>query len=155
YLAYASRPGEISLARLNLSTEMFEPLFGFPLAPGADPTQPSVLDLFVPTNLWGDHGGHLFFTNARTVYQVDLAGGGLTAIASVLPEDRNAVGGIWGIGPVLFASDRLGSTILRLDVTEKQVTTIAGQAQVPSVGTPLAGGALTQSLAIPPSSTLY
>src|SRR5262249_39722420 len=48
YLAYASRPGEISLARLNLSTEMFEPLFGFPLAPGADPTQPSVLDLFVP-----------------------------------------------------------------------------------------------------------
>ena len=139
YFAYTSTVGGISLARMNVSTDEFEPLFGFPLP------QFTAGQSFVPQNLWGDGAGNLFFShsnavadsttrtivyepNPTNVYEVELASGKVTLVATAPATRQSRIGGLSGAGTFLFGTDAVANTVFRVDVSRKQATNIAGQA---------------------------
>jgi DNA-binding beta-propeller fold protein YncE len=150
YLAYAGTRAGITLGRINLSTSEFEPLFGFPITGAAIPAPPATPFQPAPAlNLWGDNAGHLFFTDSNTVYEVDLATGHVTVVASAAEAATGiSIGGMWGIGNSLFATNSKGDTVFRVDVATQRAITIAGAAPTSVAVSPPASSTLLSVRAI-------
>jgi sugar lactone lactonase YvrE len=119
YIAYPSRPGSVSVARLNLSNSEYTLLFGHPQ--NGEPT-------YSPLNLWGDGRGNLFFSDQATIYRLSLITGELTPVATSPQATHRWIGGLTGWGDTLFATDSRAHVVFRVDLRTQQTTTVAGKA---------------------------
>lgn len=121
YLSYVSRPGEIVLGRMDLTTYDFTMLTGF-----TPPTSRTPYDFYFPQHLWSDGAGNFFFTDQDTIYQFVLTTGQVVAVAKTPSASLNNIAGIWGAGHFLFASDASAHTVFKVDLSTKEAKTLAG-----------------------------
>jgi len=120
YLTFLSRPGAVTLGRMSLDNFEFTPLMGFPIFRGES--------RYLPRLLWSDGAGDLFFVDGAKISRVVLSTGEVSHIASAPPAFANGIGGIFGSGNTLVATDTSASVVFVVNTLTKEVKTLAGRA---------------------------